>query len=305
MTKLPGLSAFHPDQTEPIDELRESLKERRCTLVLGSGVSHTVGIPMWRPLVSMMKRHAALAERDPGKRSLINALQSTMDDPLLLIRQLEQILGFKSKVIGLLRECLYADYDASKEAILLEPLCRWLLSDGPRSTQHVITYNFDNTLERCLGRLGRLVHVVHSAETFSDTRRMLRVYHPHGYLPHPSDDRDDLHVQDAVVFSERDYHRQYMQPNSWLGTAQLHHFMSRTCLMIGLSLTDPNQRRLLDHAHMQLTGVRLPRHFAVQKQGSSRARDHLSSMQLESLGVRVIWVKEYSELSDLLKQCCS
>ncbi len=213
-------------------------------------------------------------------------------------------MNFRSKVLELLRQCLYEKYRAKKARVLLETICHQFLSNGPYSTQHVITYNFDNTLERCLGGLGRDYHVVHSAATFSKTKRMLRIYHPHGYLPHPSDDPEDHFLEEAVVFSERDYHGQYMQSANWVNAFQLHHFMSRSCLLIGLSVSDPNLRRLLDYARTQHCGVHPHRHFAIQKLEKSRLQNRLLSMQLEGLGVKVLWVRKYSEISELLNSCC-
>lgn len=272
--------------------------------MLGSGVSHTVGIPMWRPLVSEMIRRACGSTRRRIEEGLAESLLAWTDNPLLLVRQLEGLLDFRSKVLELLRQCLYETYREKKARVQLETICRQLLSNGPCSTQHVITYNFDNTLERCLSGLGRDYHVVHSAATFSETKRTLRIYHPHGYLPHPADDPEDRFLEEAIVFSERDYHSQYMQSANWVNALQLHHFMSRSCLLIGLSVSDPNLRRLLDYAHTQHRGVHPHRHFAIQKLEQSELQNRLLSMQLEGLGVKVLWVRKYSEISGLLNRCC-
>ncbi len=55
-------------QAEAIEELRDVLRECRWSLVLGSGVSHTVGIPMWRPLVvEMIGRACGNSKGRPGR----------------------------------------------------------------------------------------------------------------------------------------------------------------------------------------------------------------------------------------------
>jgi hypothetical protein len=57
-----------------------------------------------------------------------------------------------------------------------------------------------------------------------------------------------LHKENQIVFSEDSYHDQFVDPFSWSNLTQLNKFTQNTCLFIGLSMTDPNLRRLLDVA---------------------------------------------------------
>ncbi len=73
----------------------------------------------------------------------------------------------------------------------------------------------------------------------------LPIYHVHGYLPQHSTDFDN-NSDNLIVFSERAYHTIYADPFSWSNIIQLYTLKENTCLFIGLSITDPNMRRLLD-----------------------------------------------------------
>ena len=72
---------------------------------------------------------------------------------------------------------------------------------------------------------------------------VLPIFHPHGFLP------PDLAVgsnEDEVIFTEEQYHRVSMDPYHWSNLIQLSSMSGTVGLMVGLSLSDRNIRRLLD-----------------------------------------------------------
>ena len=200
-------------------------------------------------------------------------------------------------------ECIYAAYDQSKETLLLQPLAEsFLLPSSLRSVEHVITYNYDNTLERCLSRLGGTYTSVYSSRTYGSKDEGLRIYHPHGFLPHPENDPEDHVAQEQTVLTERDYHGQYINIGHWSNVIQSHHFVSRCCLFIGLSLTDPNVRRILDYARGEVNS-RVAQHIAIQRLGANPVWDALFEKELLSLGIHLLWVREYEDIPRVLRNC--
>jgi hypothetical protein len=83
-------------------------------------------------------------------------------------------------------------------------------------------------------------------------------YHVHGYVPFdPSEPCSDA---DGVVFTEDQYHAAAHAPHHWSNLVQLHCMTGTVGLMVGLSLSDRNMRRLLD----ALRATPLPiRHYAL------------------------------------------
>ena len=49
-----------------------------------------------------------------------------------------------------------------------------------------------------------------------------------------------------AVFAEDAYHDKFIDSFSWSNLTQLNHLNQNPCLLVGLSITDPNLRRLLD-----------------------------------------------------------
>jgi hypothetical protein len=200
-----------------------------------------------------------------------------------------------------------------------------LLSRGAREQRiaAVVTFNFDDLLEQELRRPRVAHHVITSGRPVRG--KGIPILHPHGYLPH-----DGPLDQCGIVFSEDEYHRLVDTPFHWATTALLAHFRQNTAILIGLSLSDPNLRRLLDAS--RYAGDR-PRHFQLQRRyrltdeerAAARAKlessarggrpdsqiDALLNATLrqaetherivsESLGVKTIWLDDFDDIPDVL-----
>jgi hypothetical protein len=183
----------------------------------------------------------------------------------------------------------------------------------------VITYNFDDLLERQLNVQSIRHHSIYTDDDFIDPDE-LPVYHVHGFLPENTDDYDGLE-KSTLVFSEEGYHLIYSDSYHWSNLVQLSNLRENHCLMVGLSMTDPNLRRLLD---ISSRNIDKPRHFAFMKRlsldgfrtnekkviikNSDAAerfleRHHnLNEEIMRELGVSVIWYTDYDEIPKILKE---
>lgn len=180
---------------------------------------------------------------------------------------------------------------------------------GRLGVQAVVNYNFDDLLEAELDTRG-IAHRVVLGEGEKPLRTELPVYHVHGFLPRGG--QLSSLQKGALVLSEDAYHTQFADPYIWTNLVQLMLLRQSVCLFVGVSMTDPNHRRLLEITARKDAGVR---HFAVMRDhwnsGSAtkfgpralelaRVFKRLEEASLDSLGVSVIWVSDYRDIPLLL-----
>lgn len=125
------------------------------------------------------------------------------------------------------------------------------------------------------------------------------IYHVHGYLP-----KSKTIKNHNLVFSEDGYHTQFIDPYSWSNLIQLYKYMNNSCLFIGVSLSDPNLRRILDISKRK-NGDGINKHFIIKKMPSQESSVYDLQIQLEEqdalmLGLNVIWVSDFDECSEIL-----
>ncbi|MCY6325657.1 SIR2 family protein [Bacteroides fragilis] len=121
------------------------------------------------------------------------------------------------------------------------------------------------------------------------------------------------------MFSEEAYHKVYSEPYHWSNLVQLATLRENNCLMIGLSLSDPNLRRLLEIAAQKHS--KNNRHYVFMQrlsndnlidEGNKERIDIISAnkiiqthhvvqeMMMSSLGTNIIWFEDYDEIPKLL-----
>lgn len=186
----------------------------------------------------------------------------------------------------------------------------------------IVNYNYDDILDENLREQN-----VHCLTIRSGKDRVpegfLPCYHVHGVLPvqkfislrrgfarnpySPS-------VIGNFVFSEDEYHAEYSDPYKWSNMTQVSLLSRYTGLFVGLSLEDPNIRRLLDVTHKQYPEIS---NYAILLRKRSLSRSHESKQgvlfnlfeevetsSFQSIGVKVIWVDSFAEIPDVISQMC-
>jgi hypothetical protein len=190
----------------------------------------------------------------------------------------------------------------------------------------LLTYNFDCLLEEALDAIGRRYTRVDRDSFPVDGELPIR--HVHGWLEREPSDAEWL------VFAEDEFHARYADPFDWSNVVQLNAFSQRCCLFVGLSMDDPDLRRLLDAVSGRKPGRSRAPHFALLPrtddaaierslldlrasagealdEGSWHAvlervrwmrelADLSKAAVLEQLGVNVIWFEGFDELPELL-----
>lgn len=285
--------------------LREALRRGRLTLVCGAGVSVQAGIPAWgnlliRLLERMIERIAKTHELHLDRAAAAEFQRRYGSSSLILGKYLKNNLGrdFPRE----LRDALYAS--PSSTSPLIESIVRLARPQrNGRPLDSIITFNFDGLIEENLQAFQVPTRSIFS-EAIGHDPNELPVYHVHGFLPRIGEITDNA----ELVFSEDAYHSQFIDPFSWSNLVQLNKLTQNTCLLVGISLTDPNMRRLLDVAWRKSPDKTMT-HYVVKKtptQSNGNVLDRVSRLLEEqdanALGLNVVWINEFTEIPTVLDE---
>lgn len=284
--------------------LAKALQTGRLTLVCGAGISVDAGIPMWSDL--LLSLLDSMVEKLSKEHSIGIATGAAKEfhkryggSSLIIGKYLKNSLGKDfSKMV---RDSLYVRSSKSSEMIdAIIELAR-PRREG-KALDSIITFNFDALVEENLSA-AKIPNAPIYTEAVKYQPSELPIYHVHGYLPR----RGKISETTDIVFSEDAYHGQFLDPFSWSNLIQLAKFSQNTCLFVGVSLTDPNLRRLLDVAWRKSTD-KTQNHYIVKKfpgidgpaETQSLAR-LLEEQDANLLGLNVIWVRAYAEIPNILR----
>jgi hypothetical protein len=303
-------------------ELRTHFDSGELSLFLGAGVSVEGGVPAWANLLRSLlaslfgKKLRGANKRDLSQRFAELFQKNFSPSALMIAQYLKNGLG--NDFLETIRNALYPSDPKSCPLIdEIVELCR--PQRNKQTLQSIVTFNFDNLLEENLTR-SSIKHSPVYAEGQRPSRSELPVYHVHGFLPR----QGPLTKDNDVVFSEDAYHSQFIDPFSWSNLTQLSHLNQYTCLFVGLSMTDPNLRRLLD-VSMRRNPGRVANHYyfkkryvvrevfsktekmEVEKELGQNPEDFvrlvhtMEEQDARNLGLNVIWVDTYEEIPVILK----
>jgi len=186
----------------------------------------------------------------------------------------------------------------------------------------VVTYNFDDLIEREFDDRSMDTHSIYNSTEICSNEE-LPIYHVHGFLPQDETMYEGLD-RSTLVFSEEGYHQIYLDSYHWSNLVQLNNLKDNTCIMIGLSMTDPNLRRLLEISsgteerskHYAFLRRISDENFCYKKSDKGNrvkalrnvdgAKEFLNTHHvlneeiMDELGVTIIWYEDHDELPGLL-----
>lgn len=296
--------------------LKEALIDNQLTLVCGAGVSRDSSIPDWNDLLVNI-----LNETFFNNDSNVPESKVLAEDLLSLMPQSNLILGkylrlvLKEDFEKVVQKHLYLYYNQDRDCELStivqgHEIINYALETNMmkaivelarpkrrgKRLESIITFNFDDLIECALSK-----HKIEYCSIWKEGQTCgmdaLPVFHVHGFLPNQREvDTPNL------VFSEESYHTQFIDPYSWSNLIQLNTFSTNICLFVGLSLSDPNLRRLLDISWRRNQRCK---HYIIMKKAPQKNRtDEIATMLFEqdanSLGLNVIWCSDFSEIPSIL-----
>ena len=267
-------------------------------LFVGAGVSASAKLPDWQSLLKYL-----LADCNFFTSNDFDGVFNSSDcSNLVTARYIEKALNADKKVIvERIRQILYPK-DSHQESQLISTVCDLII--GQKNLRSIITYNYDTLIEDCLKAKGKSCFSVY--KNSRDESNSFPVYHVHGIVFR----KNENGFPEDIVLTENDYHRVYSEVFDWSNVEQLHALTRCTCLFIGLSLNDPNLRRLLEIA--QRDSSKSVRHYVFLERKSTYDENEkaekdfqIRENMLADLGLNVIWYKGddcHKELPELLKR---
>lgn len=324
-----SIKEVSPAETKKINEnyskdLKDEFKKGNLCLFCGAGVSIKAGIPNWSFLLKGLLQN--LVDKKLGDYSLDPKRQRQLAEfyydefgvsSLIVGQYLKN--GLAETFLEDVRTALYQNNPQESDILnTIVELCR---PQRERKTLNsIITFNFDNLIECNLER-NRIKHRPIFAEGQRALNSEIPIYHPHGFLPKTQ----KLTEQNEIVFSEDAYHSQFIEPFSWSNLVQLNHLNNNTCLLVGISLTDPNLRRLLDVSMRKNLDKQLRHYIFKKRYDADEIKQKLEKSDLSSdksfftknfiymtelleeqdarkLGLNVIWVKDFDDINSFLNR---
>jgi hypothetical protein len=253
--------------------LKKAFEKGNLAFYLGAGVSKPNGLPSWEELVqalyfSTLEDESYIYDLKPYPNYLFALAEWVLkqkNEPLdIIIRKIKQWYEGKD-FMGMLKNTLYAGFDREHVGQYISDLPDEILQKnntiksivdictksvpGRKGLHSIISYNYDNLLEISLDKHPDIkdnFQIVYKGDQ-QLKKNKIPIYHVHGFIPYQENNIN----YEEIIFSEDQYNRAFQDPLFWGNVVQVNQFTSTTGVMIGLSLSDRNTRRILDSIRQQ------------------------------------------------------
>lgn len=301
-----------------LERAKFAINNGRYSLFLGAGVSTSAGLPGWNELLKKLIDEAKKDTRfhiDSADFDNIERYPYINYSPLIVARYINEYLNNKyTNLVDLadgedlkktkqrylatkIKEILYKK-DKNESNLLIKALADMIRTKQPES---VITYNYDDLLEERLKEISvPFVTLVEDTRSFEFS---VPIYHVHGFVG------KDTSKGDNPILNEADYHAEYQESYLWANIEQMHALNRSTCFFVGLSMTDPNLRRLLDISKRM--GDDSICHYAFMKKekltdcpfAKEKNEENIALYEkmMNNMGVYVIWYDKHDDLPSILR----
>jgi len=254
------------------------------TLVLGAGINCDYGAKDWKGLIDTLSQHFY-----KNDLSMVEEIKHYAGNELFVTGKIFKSNGFD------IYESLHDELYLFKEAKSFNDPDSTLYNCVNYIQNHkninVITYNYDTNLEYLLKKRGLRYTTVYDDNSFCTKVSDVTIFHVHGLLPF--DKFNEKKFTDSLIFNESEYFYLYNNPYSWNISKQMNDFTFNVCMFIGISLTDPNMKRLLE-----LSTNYLKFNFIVMKKEKGYNNETYRDVTnyFFTYDLITIWVDEYEDI---------
>lgn len=253
---------------------KNAIKDNKVSLFLGAGVSASAGVVTWDALLKKLfvKKGVSPIESDVDSitkgRYIIDVYKKHMDDiPDEFYKDMRTIL-----------------YSNIRPSGLIDSIVNFIAKGNVES---VISYNYDDLVEQKVKKYKRCYSIYDKSRPNNGDG--INIYHVHGFIPEHG-------PWSPVVLGEKEYHKIYQEAYNWGNVEQLHSLSRNVCFFIGLSMRDPNLRRLIDISN---DGGEIERvHYAFLKKGDNDVPFMEEIMR--GFGVNCIWYDNHEDLPRMI-----
>ena len=257
------------EASELIASFGEYVDKHEATILVGAGLSLDAGYPDWSSLLERVGNQLQLPDLD--------------DLPLLAQFYINE--HSEQDLQDLIRQELQLDPPPQPTQI------HKLLAQLPLA--EIWTTNYDNLIESALGNT-ESVYVNDDDLARIGDQTGCRVYKIHGSLTNT----------EQPLIAARDQYIRYGDTHQHFWALLQASFLTNSFLILGFSFTDPNFDQVFRTIRRARHDIRR-QHFAVMRKPSGEEDKTLFELQLKDLdtvGINVATIDNYSEMADLLKQ---
>lgn len=260
--------------------LADHLIKGTLVLFLGAGSSKGFGLPNWLEFTNRFRTSVGLNEMTGANTP--EEIQHAMDEAL------DRIPGAQDR-INTTRSILYPDPDTldvswAFQNHLLISISSLLMGSKRGHIRRVVTLNYDSMLEWFLSLFGFQVNAIADLPAMEGSEDV-RIYHPHGFVPHPS-----LKFRDSksLILGLKDANNMVGGRENLWREKERQIMESGVCLFVGLSgntLSDRSISPILstvgDHfKEMRPLGIWIVKDDLTEVKKSEFLRNNIAPIQI-------------------------
>jgi len=258
-------------------------------LVLGAGINMDYGAKDWNNLVEALN-----LDFYKDDELMVNQIEHYVGNELFVSSKLIKTNGFN--VYDSLNTELYLFKEAKSfndSGTNLYCIVNFL--ERKNEKINIITYNYDTNLEYLLRKRDMHYNCIYDTTSFITKEANVDIFHVHGLLPFEK--TNELKYSNSLIFNESEYFYLYNNPYSWNIEKQLHDFNFNCCIFVGISLTDPNMKRLLELAtnYLKFNFIFMKKQKDYNPKVYRDVTNYFFTYDLIT-----IWIDDFKEINDWL-----
>ena len=302
----PRFEKWEHKRARLIQDAQYDFSEGHNTFFFGAGLDPGVKMPTWNELLDDLLNKAQKSSHSAiGSVDYSDIDNSCNHSALIIGRYIESGFSDMKEFTEQMKASLYKN-NPKPTSELYKAIVKAIKT---QKVDQVITFNYDDLVETALIGENIPVHSIFDRSHYSGSD--FPVYHVHGMIPQTRE------IESTPVLSEKEYHTLYKESFHWSNVVQLQALSNTTCFFVGLSMNDPNLRRLLDISQYGIdrdSATDRPCHYAIlerkplKKDAPNHAKDaeHFAMQEkmMADLGINIIWYDhgKYDDIPKILEE---